>query len=294
MALVLAASLALAQEPPRFPSEVSFVEVDVAVTRDGRPVRGLGAADFELRDASVPQTVELVSRARSRAQAILLLDTSQSVAGEKLLRLGASARAFLQGLGPEDTATLLAFSYRVRLLGEAGLPPAAAAAGLDRLAAGGPTALVDAVAAATALADPRRGRPVLLVFSDGDDRLSWLPERQVIDAARQADVVIHAIGFTPPRAGAPLPHETLRLAGSPDFLERLTSATGGRLWYADAPQGLGAAFLSVLEEVRERYLLRYEPRGVPSGGFHPLDVRVPGRGVTVRHRPGYQAAAPPP
>ena len=296
LALVLAASDASAQAPPRFASEVSLVELDVAVTRDGRPASGLTAADFELRDSSVPQTVELVSRERARVQAILLLDTSQSVAGEKLQRLAAAARAFLAGLAPEDATTLVAFSYRARLLGEAGLPPAAAAGGLDRLAAAGPTALVDAVAAATALADPRRGRPVLLVFSDGDDRLSWLPERHVIDAARQADVVIHAIGFTPPRAGAQdrmaaLPNQRVRLAGSPDFLGQLTRATGGRLWYADAPEGLGAAFLSVLEEVRERYLLRYEPTGVPSGGWHPLEVRVRGRGLTVRCRPGYQAAA---
>ena len=296
LASALAAVAAAGQTPPRFASEVDVVELDAAVTRDGRPLRGLVAADFELRDTGVAQTIELVSRERARAQAILLLDTSQSVAGEKLQQLATAAKAFLEGLAPDDSATLVAFSYRTRLLGEVGQPPASASAGLKRLSAAGPTALVDAVAAATALADPRRGRPVLLVFSDGDDRLSWLPEAHVIDAARQADVVIHAVGFTPKPAAAqdrmsPLPNQKLRLAGSPDFLELLTRATGGRLWYADAPQGLGAAFQLVLEEVRERYLLRYEPTGVPRGGWHPVEVRVRRGGLTVRCRPGYQAVS---
>ena len=297
--LALLASAAAAQEPPRFPSEVRLVELDVAVTRDGRPVKGLSAADFDVRDAGAPRTVELVARARSRVHAILLLDTSESVAGDKIRQLVTAARAFVEGLPPDDAVTLLAFSYRVRLLGEIGRPPAQAAAALGRLSAGGTTAIFDAVAAATVLADTRRGRPVVLVFSDGDDRLSWLRERDAIETARQADVVVHAVGFTPPvtRRRDPflrLPNERLELAGSPGFLSRLAEATGGRLWFADAPEGLSAAFLSVLEELRERYLLRFEPAGGPAGGWHPVEVRVRGKDLAVRCRPGYQAEPPRP
>jgi secreted protein with Ig-like and vWFA domain len=88
-------------------------------------------------------------------QAILLFDTSGSVAGAKLEQLRQAARSFLKGLAPEDTATLFAFSYRVRALGAASGKPAAAVSTLARLAAGGTTALFDAVAAAIALADRR-------------------------------------------------------------------------------------------------------------------------------------------
>jgi VWFA-related protein len=282
VALALAAASARAQQPPQFPSEVHLVELDVAVTRDNRPAPGLAAADFEVKDSGVPQTVELVERSRARVHAILLLDTSDSMSGEKLERLTQAARTFVEGLASDDAVTLLSFSYRVRILGE------------TRLAAGGTTALVDATSAALALADPRRGRSLVLVFSDGDDRLSWTTARQALDAARQSDVVVHAIGFAAARAGGrdrlgPLPNQALRLEGAPGFLERLTQATGGRLWFADTPGVLGAAFQSVLEEVRERYLLRYEPKGVPPGGWHPLEVRVRGTGLAVRCRPGYEA-----
>ena len=294
VALALTASSVRAQQPPQFPSEVRLVELDVAVTRDNRPAPGLAAADFEVKDSGVPQTVELVERSRARVHAILLLDTSDSMSGEKLQRLTQAARTFVEGLASDDAVTLLSFSYRVRILGETADSPANAGAALARLAAGGTTALVDATSAALALADPRRGRSLVLVFSDGDDRLSWTTARQALDAARQSDVVVHAIGFAPARAGGrdrmgPLPNQALRLEGAPGFLERLAQATGGRLWFADTPGGLGAAFQSVLEEVRERYLLRYEPKGVPPGGWHPLEVRVRGMGLAVRCRPGYEA-----
>jgi VWFA-related protein len=293
-ALALATTGAVAQEPPRFPSEVRLVVLDVTVTRDDRPVRGLTAADFQVFDSGVLQAVETARLQPARVHAVLLLDTSGSVAGEKLEGLERAARSFLEGLDSDDTVTLLSFAYRVRLLSGRGVSPEVARAALGRLAAGGTTALYDAVAAATALADPRRGRPVVVVFSDGADRLSWLSERHVLAAARNADVVIHAVAFAPERAGrpdraSPMSKRKLRLEGSPGFLERLTRTTGGRVWYADDPRGLGAAFSSVLDDVRGRYVLRYQPTGVPVGGFHPVRVTVRGKGLTVRCRPGYQA-----
>ena len=149
------------------------------------------------------QTVELVERARARVHAILLLDTSGSVAGEKLQQLTQAARAFVRGArsrGRGDALVLLLPRAPARRGGR--LARSRPARRSTRLAAGGTTALVDAAAAATALADPRRGRPLVLVFSDGDDRVSFLRERQALDAARQSDVVFHAMGFAPARAGA--------------------------------------------------------------------------------------------
>ena len=53
MTALLAAALLAAsapQAPPVFRAEVDVVRVEVLVTRGGVPVRGLGAADFEVRD----------------------------------------------------------------------------------------------------------------------------------------------------------------------------------------------------------------------------------------------------
>ena len=43
----------------------------------------------------------------------------------------------------------------------------------------------------------------------------------------------------------------------------------------------------MVDEFRTKYLLRYAPAGVTKGGWHDITVRVKGRKVTVRARPGY-------
>jgi hypothetical protein len=55
---------------------------------------------------------------------------------------------------------------------------------------------------------------------------------------------------------------------------------------------LRAAFQRILQEFRSRYILAYTPNGVPSGGFHRLDVRVKRRGLDVKARPGYIGVGP--
>ena len=56
-ALLFASVLAVGplQGTPVFRAEVGLVRVEVLVTRGGTPVRGLAAADFELREDGVPQ-----------------------------------------------------------------------------------------------------------------------------------------------------------------------------------------------------------------------------------------------
>ena len=51
--------------------------------------------------------------------------------------------------------------------------------------------------------------------------------------------------------------------------------------------GLNETFIRVLDEFRNRYLLSYSPEGMPREGWHRLDVRVKGRRLAVKSRPGY-------
>ena len=75
------------------------------------------------------------------------------------------------------------------------------------------------------------------------------------------------------------------------FLEDLTETTGGATLKVESTKDLSAAFLKILDEFRQRYLISYSPTGVPKDGWHRLDVRVKGRRLTVKSRAGYQAGA---
>ena len=74
----------------------------------------------------------------------------------------------------------------------------------------------------------------------------------------------------------------------PEFLEELTSLTGGRVVETGNSSDLTPIFRAILDEFRYRYLVTYSPTGVPKEGWHKLDVRVKRSGARVRARPGYQ------
>jgi VWFA-related protein len=270
LALLLLAPLQ-APRPPTFAVGVENVNVDLLVTRGGRAVEDLRARDFALSDNGVLQRVEVLERSTTAVDAVLVLDVSSSVRGERLAALRRAAHAFVDALWPTDSITLLAFATDLRLVARAGAPRPEVHAAIDRLEGAGATTLVDAAYAGLLLTDPRRGRPLVVVFSDGVDHGSWLVPEAALSTARASDAVIHYV----------------EMEGALTFLEPLANATGGHGWSARRPDGLRGAFIEALEEFKSRYRLRYEPLGVPREGWHELEVRLVGRKGKVRARPGY-------
>src|SRR6266566_2685543 len=73
----------LASQKQTFSSGTLGVQVDVLVTEGRKPVGGLTAADFELRDNGVLQTIDLVDTSAVPVNAVLALDTSSSTIGQR-------------------------------------------------------------------------------------------------------------------------------------------------------------------------------------------------------------------
>jgi Ca-activated chloride channel family protein len=260
---------------PTFSSKVEAVRVDVLVTEDGKPVRGLRAADFEVFDNGVRQTVDFASFEQLPANVVFTFDLSSSIIGERLDNLREASRTVLDGLKSGDQAALVMFNTTVvvgpGLTDRAGLVQVA----IDRAQPTGDTSLVDASFAGMMVAESGVGRGLVIVFSDGLDTSSWLRPKAVLDVAKRSDAVVYAVS-----AG---------LGSRAEFLGDLTEQTGGRLFRIESTRGLSDVFLEVLNEFRQRYLLSYSPAGVSAEGWHTLTVRVKGRNATVKARPGYLA-----
>jgi VWFA-related protein len=261
-----------AQAPPIFRVDVENVNLDVLVTRGGRPVESLTAADFAVTDNGVPQRIEIVERQGTAVDAVLALDASSSVRGERLHDLRAAAHAFVDALWPADSVTVIVFGTDLALESRPLASRAETHAAIERVEGMGATVLVDAVYAALLMSDPRRGRPLVLVFSDGVDRGSWLEAEAVLAAARGADAVVHFV----------------EVDGDSRFLKAVARETGGRGWSARRGESLRSAFVEALDEFKSRYRLRYEPTGVAHGGWHALQVKLKGKKGTVRARRGYE------
>jgi VWFA-related protein len=289
---VVLAPLLLAQAPPVFGVGVEAVSIDVLVTKRGTPLRGLRAEDFAVKDNGVPQRVEVVDRGTTPTTVVLALDRSASVSGSKLDLLRASARAFLGELHPRDEAALLTFDHRIELLHEATTDRATISRALDYLETGGASSVIDALY----LSLMRRwgtGLPLVVLFTDGQDAGSWFANEDVLRAARESSTLLHVVGTEGRRlriarssraAGfAPVLDES----GYVYLLRRVAETTGGAYWAVDSDEHLEATFRRVLEAANERYVLRYEPRGVPRHGLHRLEVSVRRRDVNVHARREY-------
>jgi VWFA-related protein len=287
---VLAATPLGAQEPPEFPAAVEAVHLDVFVSRDGEPLTGLRSEDFAVYDAGARRQAEIVRRNEAPPlHVVLVLDTSRSVAGARLDDLKAAAADFLGGLGQGDRATLTSFAYRTRLESPIGVDPRSIEMG--SLRGGGGTALFDAVYAGLLLADDSPGRrPIVVLFSDGEDGLSWLSSERIERTARESAAVIFAIHSS--RVEVPSDGTPADLARQRDptarFLRRLAEDSGGRLWRADEGE-LRAAFGRVLSELQSHYLLRFSPAPGECAEWHEIEVELQRRKGTVRTRRGYSA-----
>jgi VWFA-related protein len=285
--LLLLAALATAQKPPVFRADVETVYLDIFVTRDEAPVLGLTAADFKVTDNGIAQDVRLMDLEAQPFSAVLAFDASSSVQGAKLEQLRLAAQAFTSRLGRRDQASLVTFSHKIGLLQAPTTDREALQHALLRIDPQGSTALIDAVFLCLKKSWGR-GRPLIVLFTDGVDNASFFSNADLLQAARESSALLHVVG------SRELPPPPTLFVRAPRFeepdhaylLRRAAETTGGAYWWADEGS-LDKTFLKILEVVSARYVLAYEPSGVPREGHHRLKVSVKRSGVQVRARQEY-------
>ncbi len=283
-ALLALLLLAVPRPVPSFGVEVKAVYVDAFVRDHGKPVEGLTASDFVLRDDGVPQEIDLVSSESLPLRTVLVLDTSASIDGERLVELQEAGRAFLDGLRAGDEAALLGFDEGLRVRFPFTTDKARVSRALNGVLPGGATALYDALYAGVTLASGR-GRSLLVLFTDGEDNMSWLDAAQVARAVEESDVLVQVVAAAPSR----------RSDASASYLgglRQIAEATGGGLWRAEAPREFAPAFEAILQAMKTRYLLRFEPRADARPGLHRLELKLRHRRGEVQCRKAYLVRAP--
>ena len=125
---------------------------------------------------------------------------------------------------------------------------------------------------------------VILLFSDGEDTASHTTMQAAIDRCRQNNTAIYA--FSPkPILGTS--------SSGPPTLRRLTEETGGRLFYANEPQGNIQADLDTVRlDLKNEYLILYRPKQLKhDGAFHRIVLSGPERVAKIVGTSGYYAPA---
>jgi VWFA-related protein len=322
LALVLSAVLLPSLQQPVFHSRADVVMIQASVRSGNKPVAGLRAADFEVRDNGVVQQLTAVSAEKVPIDLTVLLDLSVSVDGPLLTRLKTAV---------SDTARLLQNDDRIRLVVVSqvlhevfDLRPRGQAMPLDSLEAQGATSLYDGLAAAMMHPSEPGRRQLVVAFTDGRDSTSIVDDATVKEVARLTDALVDIvvpIGNAQPdaflSAGISPAAGTMNLSGDtrsnvvrgtsqdlaaraaalkpwatasdvPPVLAQLVGPTAGQVFTIESGESISGAFKKLLDEFRASYVLQYVPQGVSPAGWHEVTVKVTKSGkYDIRARRGY-------
>lgn len=247
----------------------------------GGPIAGLAPANFDVsEDATLQarpiQAVEPLVDPALPVTALLAIDVSGSMTGAKLRDAQEAARRFLDSLGAQDSAALIAFAGSIDLEGADPArevdftgDTAALYQAIDALQAGGATPLYDTAAKAVlwAAAQPAGNRAVLL-FTDGKEERA----QDGSGGSRVAndDTAIREAN----RAGIPV--FTIGLGDDADegYLRRLALETGGAYQHAQDSAELAERFRSVSDLLKQQYRITYSSSLPADGQTHPVMVAV--------------------
>jgi Ca-activated chloride channel family protein len=300
LALTAAPLMGEAQDQrPTFRAAVDRVTV-AATVRDkrGRPVTTLKVEDFHLLDNGKPQQILEFARDKAPMSIALLADFSGSM--DVAAKRGASRDVVEQMMAwlttGEDRVGLYAFDQGLEEVQPLEPAPGHILEKMDRLEPWGKTRLFDAIAeTGRRLAASGAGRRAVVVLTDGDDNASQLTPAEVSAVASSIDVPVYIIVIVSPldRVG-----KTSTSVIDPQLAQHRDGAlgdlarwTGGDIVLPVTSADASNATRQIVTELREQYLIAFEPRREP--GWHPLELSTTKTNLVVRARSGYLVRSQP-
>jgi Ca-activated chloride channel family protein len=199
--------------------------------------------------------------------------------------LNQAAEQFLLRLLPVDRAQVGAFNDKIQLSGTFTNNRDELIGALNDLYFGNPTRLNDGIAAGLDELKGLDGRRVVLVFTDGEDTASRTGFKNVLERARDEEVMVYSIGLESEYFNG---QRVVRSRPSRD-LRKISDETGGGYFELQKTVDLAPTFSRVAQELRSQYLIGFTPSAL-DGKVHKLEVKLAKPGMTVRARRSYLAA----
>lgn len=292
--------------PGEVTTEVSpqLLRLNVSVTdRNGRAMSGLRAQDFTLFENGQERKIVDVKPVNSPFNLVLLLDVSGSVE-ERMDFIRKAARNFLSTASPQDRISIISFRDDIQIISDFTTDRQQLSLSLDKIDAGGGTALYDALA--YTLVDtlkPLRGeRTAIVVLSDGDDNKSFIPFGAVLEATIESGALIYPL-YVPsiliPESSVAAPATTLDPTRSRYLTittraeeegKKLAAVSGGIFYPIRRLEELQRAYDDVVAQLRMSYTITYASNSAPAGERR-VRIRVNREGASARPSPAVNVAS---
>lgn len=284
-----AAALVAAQQTP-FRAGVDLVHFGVVVTdRQGSPISGLKAGDFEIVEEGRKQSVKFFAAGDPALAPPLhlgvLLDTSGSM-GDDIKDVRTALVKFLNDMADAVDVTLVDFDTEVRVAryGPNDLPRL-----IERIRMRKPdgwTALYDAIGVYLSGAADQDGQKVLVLYTDGADTRSSSTLNDTMNLLRASDVTMYAIGYLEHQSSTTRMEQRMQL-------QRFASETGGQALFPTSVKDVDKMYEKIRTEINARYSLGYSSTDDRAdGAWREVNIRLTRsdlKGAKLRTRAGYFA-----
>ncbi len=291
--LILTVTFAAAAGPATaqqtFRTEVDLIHFSVVVTdKQGAPINGLTADDFEVKESGKAQTIKFFAAGDPATAPPLhigfLLDTSGSME-EDIKDVRTAAIKFLNAMEGAVDITLVDFATEVRVARYTSNEYPRLIERIRGRKPDGYTALYDALGVYLDGADGQTGQKVLVMYTDGGDSRSALSQKDVIDLLRASDVTVYVVGY--------LQHQGSGATAQRQQLDRFAVMTGGQAFFPVSLKEIDKMYDKIQHEIAARYSIGYTSTDErTNGAWRRVDVRLKRpdlKNVRLRTRDGYFA-----
>jgi Ca-activated chloride channel family protein len=322
--LVRTAPVAQESGPPRINVTVDLVQLNVAVTDNkGKYVTGLRPEDFVIAEDGIPENIATFGEGNESARALpsptapgdaksstvpatgaQQKDSGGRVSASELTSLVEGANVFVlfdtsnymyrgfvfaqdaiaDFVRSLEGADKVAFYSYSRDLSRAALLTSDRSQVLRAArttVAGDDAALYNCLLLTVQDAAHFTGRKVIVVFSNGPDNYSMVPPEDVAELAQSTGTTIYMVST----------QEAHLEPISNAVFQRMTAATGGKVYFAHNWKDEQNAFASIRDDLAHLYSLSYYPKPNPNRGWRTITVKLASdqhKRYHIRTRDGYR------
>lgn len=286
----LAAQSLVGQPQQTFRASADVVTIQASVKdRRGRVLSGLTPADFEIRDnGELRPILSLRSDRQSPLSVAVLVDMSGSmrVSGKAAMARQAYASLIAQLRQGQDEAAVFTFDSALHERQPFTTDLSTLKDALTEFEPFGTTSLYDATAAAARRLASRTGaHKAIVVLTDGLDTSSAMTAEEVSGLASSIDVPVFIVATVPSVDERFMMESSNRPRAEAADLRDLSEWTGGQLVFASTMVETIVTASTLVDELRQQYVLSIEAAGVKE--WRRLDVRVKRPAAKVKARSGY-------